>query len=257
MDGINNTMNLDEKYGYIYLAKLLIPNKPVYKIGHCSLYKQRLAEYTKLPYEVEYIGLWMIDKDELVSTESKLHHRYKKKRLNGEWFDLSIKDIEEIKNFFNDNNIINECLTLRHQCIIRISKWAEEKEPDGYEPLFVVYYKDNIFLEQDCGNVPYLLEKCDRGAEKGTLIKRYPTLRATEINLRNQNHRYSKFDKKKTIKCWGSNRKECYEKMKRWYKHEIESEEQILKTIQIIRDNNQWCNDVIEMINSAENKEIN
>ena len=82
--------------GIIYVMK----NCGYYKIGKAKIGSTRFGEYTKLPEEPEYIIKQTVSNYGKV--EIALHERYREKRLrdgNCEWFDLTDKDLDEIKEF--------------------------------------------------------------------------------------------------------------------------------------------------------------
>lgn len=47
--------------------------------------------------EIEMIAIWTMDK----YYEKQLHQKYSVKRVRGEWFDLSISELIEIKKFMS------------------------------------------------------------------------------------------------------------------------------------------------------------
>lgn len=82
--------------GCVYLVKL----GKHYKIGISKNPKDRLKEFTLLPYELEEIIVKEVNNYELV--EEKLHTKYKDFRVRGEWFELSLEQVEEIKQYLEN-----------------------------------------------------------------------------------------------------------------------------------------------------------
>jgi hypothetical protein len=81
------------KPGVVYLLKC----GEHYKIGKSLDYPQRKIQLdTQFSYPTELIHtIGSPDPEEL---EKRLHCRFHDKRLNGEWFDLSPGDVQELKN---------------------------------------------------------------------------------------------------------------------------------------------------------------
>lgn len=79
--------------GCVYLVKL----DKHYKIGISKKPKDRLKEFTLLPYELEDVIIKEVNNYERV--EEELHTKYKDFRVRGEWFELSLKQVEEIKQY--------------------------------------------------------------------------------------------------------------------------------------------------------------
>jgi hypothetical protein len=81
------------KLEYVYLAYM---PPYYYKIGYSKTPKLRIANVgTKLPSSLKPIAI--ISTDNGYALEQQLHQMFSKKRINGEWFNLSEKDIEYIK----------------------------------------------------------------------------------------------------------------------------------------------------------------
>lgn len=79
--------------GYIYIVKA---GNGLYKIGHATRVEKRIR---KLPFEVELIH--SIDADNVLQAEKMLHYRYRKFLVGGEWFQLSSKEIGELKGLIH------------------------------------------------------------------------------------------------------------------------------------------------------------
>ena len=92
----NNRVNKKEREkvkGYIYLIK----SNDYYKIGRALNFKDRLKTYrTENPHETEVVFQKQVD--DYVGIESMLLKKFKDKQHRGEWFTLSIEDINYIKS---------------------------------------------------------------------------------------------------------------------------------------------------------------
>jgi len=83
-----------DRGGFVYLLK---SDTGYYKIGHTVNPDNRITTFgVLLPFEVEYDHL--IQSPDMRRLESDLHRRYEDKRVNGEWFDLSVDDVAYIKS---------------------------------------------------------------------------------------------------------------------------------------------------------------
>lgn len=79
--------------GYVYLLQ---SPTGAYKIGKTKNPDDRMKTFgVKLPFEVSYTCV--ISSEMYAQLERELHERYAEKRLNGEWFALTINDVAEIK----------------------------------------------------------------------------------------------------------------------------------------------------------------
>lgn len=78
--------------GYVYLIK----SQYGYKIGKTVNIKSRTNLFTvKLPFPIELVNYaWF---DNYSKAERELHSTYAAKRLEGEWFDLSGTEVDQIK----------------------------------------------------------------------------------------------------------------------------------------------------------------
>ena len=74
---------MKKEKGYIYIIKL----GEYYKIGKSKNFRKRMGEYTQLYATPEIIIVeWVRDYHNF---EKRLHRRFKKKNVRGEWFKLS------------------------------------------------------------------------------------------------------------------------------------------------------------------------
>lgn len=81
-----------KKPGYIYLA---YSETDHYKIGRSKGPADRIQVFnTEMPVEVSMLHTF--ETDDMGQAEALLHDRYDSKRVKGEWFDLSVPDIEWI-----------------------------------------------------------------------------------------------------------------------------------------------------------------
>jgi hypothetical protein len=79
--------------GFVYLLRA---DNGVYKIGASTTPEQRSKTLgIQLPYET--ILEHTIETDDMYWLEGWLHHKFTKKRKQGEWFELDEADIEYIK----------------------------------------------------------------------------------------------------------------------------------------------------------------
>jgi hypothetical protein len=88
--------------GYVYF----VLDRGLCKIGKTKNLKNRMGEYTKLPYgSTLYHCINVSDRHK---AEIFFHERYADKRLHGEWFNLLQSDLEEIKLIGTDADAENE-----------------------------------------------------------------------------------------------------------------------------------------------------
>lgn len=90
------TKSKAKRSGFVYILQ---SDRGLYKIGRTVDPASRAKTFgIQLPFEVEFVLL--IKSDDYSGLEARLHERFAKKRVNGEWFKLSGKDIEELKREF-------------------------------------------------------------------------------------------------------------------------------------------------------------
>lgn len=77
----------DNKFGIVYVMQF----GKYYKIGKANLKMQRFGEYTKLPEKPEYVCVGVVLN--ALCIEEELHEKYKDKRVRGEWFDLTLGEL--------------------------------------------------------------------------------------------------------------------------------------------------------------------
>ena len=96
----------------VYVFKQTVTN--IFKIGMTKKISvnDRLSSFkTYSPYPIEVITI--IETENAYELERKLHHKFKDKRLSGEFFNLNEQDIEYIKNYHQSEllktiNIVTE-----------------------------------------------------------------------------------------------------------------------------------------------------
>jgi len=106
---------------YVYIAKyksIKINNKefetPVIKIGTTTRPMKRQEELnslngTKNYAEIFFIKLWKIIRKSGKAVERLLHIKFRKKRLNGEWFDNNNNETaQQVEEILNNSNIAEE-----------------------------------------------------------------------------------------------------------------------------------------------------
>ena len=92
-DSVRSPDHSTESYGYVYLLKY---DKDNFKIGFSADPEVRQAEWgTKLPKKPQLIHT--IATDDPPGIEDYWHKRFAEKRVRGEWFNLSVKDVSAFK----------------------------------------------------------------------------------------------------------------------------------------------------------------
>lgn len=101
----NNNTKLTRKNmtGSVYF--ITYDNK-YYKIGKAKQLKDRLKVFSvEMPGNIEVFHV--INSEDMWLTEKLFHDYYADKRVNGEWFNLSVEDLNYIKNGKYPKNIMN------------------------------------------------------------------------------------------------------------------------------------------------------
>lgn len=97
-----------KRKGYIYILQAQMHGRPC-KIGYSKTPNKR-TEWIglKVPFDTEVLNVFPVD--DMVSAESQLHELFSAKRQEGEWFDLTDKDIEYLKllSGYQDGKFIKE-----------------------------------------------------------------------------------------------------------------------------------------------------
>ncbi len=91
-----------EEAGYVYFIKEHFSGKV--KIGKTKHMNSRMEMFgVKLPFEWDVIKT--VKSADYSLTETLLHRKYENKRVNGEWFDLTQSDIDDIMNEKFDEDV--------------------------------------------------------------------------------------------------------------------------------------------------------
>lgn len=144
--------------GYVYI---LGSELGIYKIGRTKNVELRMKQLEGIPFKTELIHTIPCEDD--TKFEAELHERYKSKRKTGEWFELSKKDIEELKNIKYVEAKRNDLITMRlskeqHENLLEMLKqYAEQKEVGQSEEAFKIkissrqeeIYQASIKLNKD------------------------------------------------------------------------------------------------------------
>ena len=168
-----------KKYGSVYFIKHKGLN-PV-KIGYSSHPNplKRIESYnTSSPYGVEVLGYIISDNSKKL--EGKLHKKYQEKRLNGEWFDISIKDVQNELLIHGESDLhqqMNDFFRKKMEYVL-LSGSEIFEEPkidlDVLKPDFVIYF--NKLLENS-NNLLF-----DYNKEYLTAINEYSKISKREFN---------------------------------------------------------------------------
>ena len=87
-----DTSAAEEAIGFVYLLKA----NRYFKIGRSSSFERRSRELAiQLPERAETVHV--IRTDDPIGIELYWHRRFESKRKNGEWFELSAKDVKAFK----------------------------------------------------------------------------------------------------------------------------------------------------------------
>lgn len=83
---------------YVYI--MFDSNTGYFKLGRSKnpAYRERTLQSEKPTISIVYFSKAEID------IEKQLHEKYKQKRIRGEWFSLTVKDVEEIKSIIKINS---------------------------------------------------------------------------------------------------------------------------------------------------------
>ena len=96
---------------------------------------------TYAPYGTELIGFFITE--EAKQIETKLHQKYAAKRLKGEWFEISIEDVNYEINFYRVIEEVNQ----RQKFELSFAKNVDEKEMIFETNLFR-FVKDDEFCNE-------------------------------------------------------------------------------------------------------------
>jgi len=71
-----------------------------YKIGMASDVEARCKNIQALnPFAIEIIASWTLSHTATVVMEAHLHTRYARKRIRGEWFSFTTRELEEVLSY--------------------------------------------------------------------------------------------------------------------------------------------------------------
>lgn len=88
---LNRKLEQSKRNGYVYL----INAGEFYKIGISRNVDRRITQLSTIPpFDVTLVCI--IETDDMLGLENKLHTMFSEKRVNGEWFTLSDEDVNYI-----------------------------------------------------------------------------------------------------------------------------------------------------------------
>jgi len=99
MWNIGSTFKTKERHNHVYVMKDNITG--YYKIG---ISKNPSSREKTLQSQCPSIEL-LFSKKANKSTEAILHKKYSSKRVRGEWFNLSLSDVDDVARYFRDGII--------------------------------------------------------------------------------------------------------------------------------------------------------
>lgn len=131
---------LEPPEGYIYLIREHY--KGCYKIGRSMNMQGRANRFdVKLPFDWSIVAVYQVDN--MFKVEADLHAKFKRKRLQGEWFELNREDLVEFYGFITNNSREN-----------MISKW-ESIESNLQIAEINLVIGDNIERKVECNTHGY------------------------------------------------------------------------------------------------------
>lgn len=97
--------------GFVYLIRKI--GTDIYKIGKTKNVDRRMGDFgVQLPFQTEEIfRFFSVNHDK---TEKLIHQHFKEKCVNGEWFQLNVQDIEDIKTCTFPSAIIESITGTKH-----------------------------------------------------------------------------------------------------------------------------------------------
>lgn len=139
----------NNKNGYVYFIKHKGLN-PI-KIGSTISYTpyNRISNYnTYSPYGIELLGY--IESDNAIELESKLLKYFVDKRLNGEWFDISINDIQSIIEIYKINGIN---FLENNSYNNKLKKFLNSMPKKIYNKDLLIFYNDFFKTKKDIKSI--------------------------------------------------------------------------------------------------------
>ena len=89
------SLHKDRKSGYVYLVKA--QGHPWYKIGRAFILDRRVTQLRVLyPFKIRFVH--SIACADCIKAEKRLHKRFKRYHLNGEWFELPREEVAWFKD---------------------------------------------------------------------------------------------------------------------------------------------------------------
>jgi|LGVE01.1.fsa_nt_gb hypothetical protein len=116
------------KFNYVYVISGTHNGTTKYKIGKANSIKERLKRFeVKIPFDIDLITSFSVK--DAINLESELHKTFKNKRLSGEWFDLTAKNMLKIIEIGSNRELHDYYLTLdEHLDFLRKDKWLNDKD---------------------------------------------------------------------------------------------------------------------------------
>jgi hypothetical protein len=84
-------------YGYVYLAHM--ESTPYYKIGKSARPEKRISELNGAMLPTNIVLVHAIQTDMMTTLESDLHCYFQHCHVRGEWYQLTIDEVEYLKAF--------------------------------------------------------------------------------------------------------------------------------------------------------------
>lgn len=120
--------------GVVYILQEDYSNR--YKIGKTTNIGRRLDDFVvSLPFKIKLVHV--IENDNIDLLETYLHRYFRKKRVNGEWFELTDEDIlwikvQDFKTLFSSSGNKTEFDSGKR---IRVNPQLDQKTHDGLRDL--------------------------------------------------------------------------------------------------------------------------
>jgi hypothetical protein len=89
---------------YVYLLKAYDRCEGMYKIGKAGNPKKRLKQFPSMPFRTKIIHTIRCTNSYVV--ESILHRNFSKKRIRGEWFQLTSEDVKLILGYKVESDVL-------------------------------------------------------------------------------------------------------------------------------------------------------
>jgi len=116
--------------GFVYVAAMLAPSGPVYKIGRSRDVSARISQLDwMLPYRT--ITIFVMWAKDVVGQEAYLHRYFVEYGLRGEWFALpesALEELHELAEIMRSDTPESE---LKHLCAMPLEAWRMHQEMDS------------------------------------------------------------------------------------------------------------------------------